>query len=531
MKNKVNKIIISSLAVIAILLSFCLSNYSNAEENARQCAEKGFAYLDKGLFDEAMEEFKKILQVDSNSYTAYYGIGLAYSFKEMFDEAIDFYKKAIEINPDFAIAYFHLGVDYTTKGLFEEAVFAYENAVKLNPRFKKAEYPVHAYSNLGAKYAREKNLDKAISAYKKAIEIDPKNSIAYNNLGIVYYDKKMFEESISCNEKAITIEPQSPTAYNNLGNSCFDYAIALISTNNVSFKEKTFALIERAVENFRKTIELNPNSDAAEMARQSLNDLVQQGIIKQKSDDGFDVLRESTTGGIISFYLDADEDNLDEEVLKIVDIKNKKFLFKVENKYLKGYETKIMSAAMDNDLERLKEIIEQAKAEYYKKYKEGESKREIDLLSGKRYANRKLGFSIIPPKEWEIKEQEGYVAISKPFDPFGSTIYIVVEISPNKENLSLANLKEKFIDKIRSSVDESYQIKILQDKETNVAGMPAYSCTYEVVDVGVTSSAKNVGFIKEDRQYFIEYISGSSPYEFKKYLPVFEKSLATFKIE
>lgn len=533
-----NKITTVNLITLLIFLSLYF-NYSYAEDSAYQYRERGVTYGEQGLYDKAIEEFKKALEIDANDYRAYYWIGFSYSYKKMPDEAIAYYKKAIEIEPNFPNAYFDLGIDYSAKGLHEEAISIYEKAVTLNPMLIEPKFFSDVYFNLGGEYRKKNLLDKAISAYKKAIEINPKNDKPYVNLGIIYHDRQLFEEAISYYEKAIEIDPQHPTAYNNMGKSCSEYAVVLSnSADNTAYKEKIYSLVKRAVENFNKTIELSQNNEGDKTLQQSaqkgLDYLAQKGLVERTSEDGLDAaLRKSVTGSVISYYLDADENNPDREVLKVVDIKNKKLLLQTERQYLVGHEVQLMSAIMANNLERTKEIIEQAKIEYYKKHKDIEPKEEIDLLSDKRYVNKKLGFSIIPLKDWGITEGEGYITISKPFDPFGSSVLIAISISPNKENLSLAEMKKEFIDKISKvpAIDKDYQIKILQDEEIIIAETPAYSCIYEVIDAGFVGSVKITGFIKEDKRYLIQYISEVSPYEFKKYLPVFEKSLASFKIE
>ncbi len=512
--NRNTKIIIGNLIIISIFLSTCI-NYSYAQDSAVEYAKTGFAYMEKGLFDKAKEEFKKALQIDPNDYVGHYGMGLVYSNKSMLDDAIASYKKAIAITPDFARAYIHLGIDYAAKGMLEEAASAYEKAVALNPAFKDSEYFSNVYFALGFQHKKKGMLDEAILAYKKAIEINPKDYEACVNLGILYFDKRLFKEAIQHYEKAIEINPKNPIAYNNLGNAYF-----------------ASALIEKATENYKKTIQLAPDSDAANRARKSLDDLAlaQQRL---KTNDGLDNLGKSVTGNVISYYLHADENNPGEEILKIVDLKKKELLLQTQRKYLVGYEVKLMSAIMDNNLEQAKEIIEQAKAEYYKKYNYTRPKEKINLLSERRYINKDLGFSVMPPEGWEIEESRGQVLISKPFDVFGSNIYIIIDASPNRKNLSLAELKKEFIEKINKTVtpDKDYQIKILRDEEVIFAGIPAFKQVYETIDAGSISSIETIGFVKENKRYFIQYISEVSPYEFKKYSSVFEKSMETFKIE
>jgi tetratricopeptide (TPR) repeat protein len=51
-------------------------------------------------------------------------MGLAYTELDKFKEAIEAYKKAIEINPDYGTAYYNMGIAYTGLDKFEEAIEA-----------------------------------------------------------------------------------------------------------------------------------------------------------------------------------------------------------------------------------------------------------------------------------------------------------------------------------------------------------------------------------------------------------------------
>lgn len=539
MTKRVTKIIVGHLIIAGIFLSLCF-NFSYAEDTAHQYIESGIAYGNQGLYDKAIEEFKKALEIDANNYKAYYLIGFVYSHKNMPDEAIAYYKKSIEIEPNFANAYLDLGIDYNVKGLHDEAISIYEKALALkNPMLIEPKLFFKVYYNLAGGYKEKNLLDKAIWAYQKAIEIDPENYNSYVNLGIIYNDKRLFEEAISCYEKAIKIDPQNPTAYNNMGKNDSEYAVALSNAaDNTAHKEKISSLVKRAAENFNKTIELSQNSEGYKTLQQSaqkgLDSLAQIGLVGRASEDKLtDNIRKKVTGGAFSFYLDADENNPDEEVLKVVDMKNQQLMLQAKRRYLIGYEAELISAIMNNNLVHAKGIIEQAKLEYYKKHKGPEPKTEIDLLSDNRYINKELGFSIIPPKDWDIRGQEEGVLISKPFDPFGSGTYIFIGVSPDKKILSLVELKKEFIEDINKTVvsDKDYQIKILRDEEIILAGIPAFKHACEIIGAGFTRSIETIAFAREDKRYVIQYLSEVSPYEFKRYLPAFEKSLTTFKIE
>lgn len=63
-------------------------------------------------------------------------IGDLYLRKGMYDEAMAEYKKAIEVDPDYAIAHFNLSIVYDKKGMKEEADEEYATYKRLKPKRK-----------------------------------------------------------------------------------------------------------------------------------------------------------------------------------------------------------------------------------------------------------------------------------------------------------------------------------------------------------------------------------------------------------
>ncbi|MFQ6084686.1 MAG: tetratricopeptide repeat protein [Candidatus Bathyarchaeia archaeon] len=85
-----------------------------------------------------------------------------YTRKGMLDEAIEEYKRAIEIDPKFAYSYLNLGVAYGSKGMIKEAISELETAVRLNPRYGKA------HANLANAYFLDEQYDLAWKHVREA---------------------------------------------------------------------------------------------------------------------------------------------------------------------------------------------------------------------------------------------------------------------------------------------------------------------------------------------------------------------------
>ena len=75
-------------------------------------------------------------KLSSNTPDVHNEIGDLYLRKGMYDEAMEEYKKAIEADPDCAIAHFNLSIVYDKKGMKEEADEEYATYKRLKPKRK-----------------------------------------------------------------------------------------------------------------------------------------------------------------------------------------------------------------------------------------------------------------------------------------------------------------------------------------------------------------------------------------------------------
>ncbi|HIK12313.1 MAG TPA: tetratricopeptide repeat protein [Oscillatoriaceae cyanobacterium M33_DOE_052] len=101
--------------------------------------ELGSIYLDKKLFAQAVELFKKALKAkdlegEENMALIYNALGFAYSALEQYDLAIRQYKEALKIQPEYVTALNNIGYAYERKNLASQALESYEEALKYDPK-------------------------------------------------------------------------------------------------------------------------------------------------------------------------------------------------------------------------------------------------------------------------------------------------------------------------------------------------------------------------------------------------------------
>ncbi|MFA7677291.1 MAG: tetratricopeptide repeat protein [Candidatus Omnitrophota bacterium] len=157
-----------------------------------------------------------------------------YFYKKKPQQAMEVYKKIIEINPKHVTAYFWLGYLYEDAGKHDEAVDIWKKGLKIDDSY------APLLNSLGYVYAQEGvNLDLAEEMILKAIDKEPDNGAYMDSLGWVYYKKGDFNKAREYLEKSITYI-KDPEIYEHLG----DLYIA------IGEKEKGLDYYNQGLENF-----------------------------------------------------------------------------------------------------------------------------------------------------------------------------------------------------------------------------------------------------------------------------------------
>jgi tetratricopeptide (TPR) repeat protein len=149
----------------------------------------GNLYLMNNQPDEAIPTLRKALEVNSrrthpdlgNALYSFLNMGEAYKQKGLLDEAIIQYKKVLRLAPDFPFANYDIGIVYQKKGLLDNAIASYRHALKF---FKKPSDIKDTYNRIAYCFALKGLWDKAIENYEHALSIDPKDPVALRNIAV-----------------------------------------------------------------------------------------------------------------------------------------------------------------------------------------------------------------------------------------------------------------------------------------------------------------------------------------------------------
>ena len=93
--------------------------------------------------------------------------------------------------------------------LFDQQKKGLENQIGLLEQTLRSEKARYHY-NLGSAYAHAKLYDEAVDSYKKSLEFDPNNAEAHYNLGVLFMEVKLDpEKAINHFRKYLELNPKS----------------------------------------------------------------------------------------------------------------------------------------------------------------------------------------------------------------------------------------------------------------------------------------------------------------------------------
>ncbi len=108
-RNALFALTLFSIAIVMVI--------TGCQPSAASLIESGDANFASKNYDQAIADYTKAIDIDSESAVAYASRGRAYYNEEMYDEALADLNKAIELDPNSYTAYFRRGYAYTLQTL------------------------------------------------------------------------------------------------------------------------------------------------------------------------------------------------------------------------------------------------------------------------------------------------------------------------------------------------------------------------------------------------------------------------------
>jgi protein O-mannosyl-transferase len=144
--------------------------------------------------------WRHALSIQKDSVYAHNNLGMALAEQKRLDEAIVEFREVLQIDPRDADGHHNLGNALARKGRLGEAVEQFHEALRIRPDHAKAHY------DLGNALARQGELDSAVLHFRQAVRYDPRNASAHYNAGRILLEQRQLEEATDHFRQALRID-------------------------------------------------------------------------------------------------------------------------------------------------------------------------------------------------------------------------------------------------------------------------------------------------------------------------------------
>ncbi len=148
-------------------------------------------YYDRKDFEEALNYYRRVVELQPPNAQAYIYLGSINSAMGKRAEALKYYNMALELKPTDAGIRYEMGQAALADQSFDEAVKDFTESLKLDPRL------VTTYASRGYALQQLGKLDEALSDYNQALQMDPTFTRLYLDRARVFYEKGDYARALA----------------------------------------------------------------------------------------------------------------------------------------------------------------------------------------------------------------------------------------------------------------------------------------------------------------------------------------------
>ena len=201
-------------------------------------------------YEQAIEEYQKVIAINQNFSQAYNQMGYAYRFLKKYNDAEQAFKKYVELIPDDPNPYDSYAELLMKTGRFEASIEQYRNALKYNPNFVASHIGIATDLNFMNKH------EEARQELNKLFEMartDGERRAAKFAMTVSYVDEGKTDQALKELQWQYELGQKTSDAPNMAGNQ--------IAMGNIKYEMGNF---DEALKNYQKALEIIKMSDHSE---------------------------------------------------------------------------------------------------------------------------------------------------------------------------------------------------------------------------------------------------------------------------
>jgi superkiller protein 3 len=176
----------------------------NDWDDAERRVERAQELFDQRRWSEALEEFRAAADINPYNAAWHYNIGLTLDEMGRFDEAIAAYRRASEIDPNDLRVMTRIGIDQQRMGNLDESIRTFEQIERRDPSFEPS------YCNRILVYAELGDHDRAEEMFYSGRLFKEHCPDCYYNLGLSLLDRRRFDKAVWCFRRAQDLDEAYP---------------------------------------------------------------------------------------------------------------------------------------------------------------------------------------------------------------------------------------------------------------------------------------------------------------------------------
>jgi tetratricopeptide (TPR) repeat protein len=164
-----------------------------------------------GLFDEAEQRYRIVLQSDPKQWRALHQLGSIFLGRGDHVQALEYMAAAMKANPASAEAKSNYGFILQKMDRHEEALDYFSSSLVARPTY------APALLNRGVSLYQLGRLQQALENFERALALEPRNVKALYNRASVLHELRRFDESLAAFEQTLALAPDYAEAQWNEG--------------------------------------------------------------------------------------------------------------------------------------------------------------------------------------------------------------------------------------------------------------------------------------------------------------------------